>query len=97
MPLSVATDTLLQTPLSRRGEGPGLLLIVPRDYQGRNSDDLDKTLDPDPLQKWAEEGFAVAEVRVGAGADSAIEYCRQAIQALQDLSQCTSKEKVGVI
>ncbi|KAH6705080.1 hypothetical protein BKA61DRAFT_616852 [Leptodontidium sp. MPI-SDFR-AT-0119] len=98
-PLSVATDTLLQTPLSKRGAGPGLLLIVPRDYQGRNFGGLNETLDPEPLQKWAEEGFAVAEVRVGAGAstDAAIGYCGQAIQALTELPQCTSKEKVGVI
>ncbi|KAH7390114.1 hypothetical protein BKA64DRAFT_113621 [Cadophora sp. MPI-SDFR-AT-0126] len=92
-PISVATDVLLQTPLSRRGEGPGLLLIVPKTYQGRNSADANKTLDPEPLQKWAEEGFAVAEARF----DGVLEPCEQAIKALLDLPQCTSKEKVGLI
>ncbi|PVH86371.1 NTF2-like protein [Cadophora sp. DSE1049] len=92
-PTSVATDILLQTPLSRRGEGPGLLLIVPRDYQGRNTSDANKTLDPEPLQKWAEEGFAVAEARFGG----VLEHCEQPIKALLELPQCTSKEKVGVI
>ena len=94
-PISVATDVLLQTPLSRRGKGPGLLLIVPNNYQGRISADFNKTLDPEPLQKWAEEGFAVVEVRVEV--NGALDTCELAIEALLDLPQCTSEEKVGVI
>ncbi|KAH7312120.1 hypothetical protein BKA65DRAFT_161040 [Rhexocercosporidium sp. MPI-PUGE-AT-0058] len=98
-PRSVGTDTLLQTPLSRQGEGPGLLLLLPKDYQPRDSGDYNKTLDPEPLQKWAEEGFAVAEVRVDAdaGADTVSESCGQAIKALTELTQCTPKEKFGLI
>tara|TARA_R110002060_G_scaffold13543_1_gene19162 strand:- start:543 stop:917 length:375 start_codon:yes stop_codon:yes gene_type:complete len=94
-PISVATDVLLQIPLSRRGAGPGLLLVVPKDYQGRNSADVNKTLDPEPLQKWAEEGYAVVEARVDV--DGALDNYEQAIKALLDLPQCTSKEKIGII
>lgn len=97
-PISVATDITLQPPLSRRGEGPGLLLIVPKNYNGRDLADVHKTLDPEPLQKWAEEGFAVAEVRVEAGTEgAAIEHCETAIKALVDLLQRTPYGKVGAV
>ncbi|XMA18934.1 hypothetical protein WAI453_011725 [Rhynchosporium graminicola] len=96
-PISLGSTNLLQTPLTRTGHGPGLLLIVPHDYQGPISGDLNKTLDPDPLRKWAEEGFAVAEVRLSARAKTAVEDLQQAVKALLEMPQCNKKEKVGVI
>jgi len=50
---NISSSITIQPPLSRRGEGPGLLLIVPEDLDLGSSS---KTLDPPPLQKWAEEG-----------------------------------------
>jgi carboxymethylenebutenolidase len=49
----------LQPPLSRRGKGPGLILVLDHYALIERSE---KYLDPPPLQKWAEEGFAVVQV-----------------------------------
>ncbi|KAG2013390.1 dienelactone hydrolase [Coprinopsis cinerea AmutBmut pab1-1] len=47
----------LQPPLSRRGHGPGVLLFL---NSTKGVERSPKPLDPGPVQKWAEEGFAVA-------------------------------------
>ncbi|KAL2062110.1 hypothetical protein VTL71DRAFT_6376 [Oculimacula yallundae] len=97
-PIHLAQNIRLQTPLSRRGKGPGLLLIVPEDYQGRNSEDLNKTLDPEPLQKWAEEGFAVVELRVDPRSATSVEDpWETAISALLDSEQCNDSTRFGCI
>lgn len=49
-----------QPPLSWCERGPGLIILRPSsyaDYEQRNS-----SLDPQPLQKWAEESYAVIQV-----------------------------------
>ncbi|KAF2085599.1 NTF2-like protein [Saccharata proteae CBS 121410] len=55
---------VIQTPLSRRGVGP-LLIILVENYQHNNllpEEPPDpKKLDPLPLKKWAEEGYLVAQ------------------------------------
>ena len=58
-PLDISPNLKLQTPLSRRGKGPGLVLVV--DYKSV-VERQEGILDPPPLQKWAEEGFAVVQV-----------------------------------
>jgi carboxymethylenebutenolidase len=50
----------LQPPLSRRGKGPGLILVLDHYALIEWSEGC---VDPPPLQKWAEEGFAVVQVR----------------------------------
>ena len=91
-------NTTLQTPLSRRGVGPGLLVVVPKEYKDRTQAEVNKTLDPEPLQKWAEEGFAVVEVKVDAESKGdEILHIQSAIRALVDLPQCTPSDTIGVI
>ncbi|KAI0173692.1 hypothetical protein GGR52DRAFT_590847 [Hypoxylon sp. FL1284] len=82
-------------PLSRRGHGPGLLLLADADLDlGK----YDRTLDPPPLYKWAEEGFAVAQLRlVNIERDSIHDDVRAALSKLFELSTCDQKNKVGVI
>jgi hypothetical protein len=66
-PITIGANVALQEPLTRRGKGPGLLLITSAKYggrQARSDGGVQKTLDPEPLQKWAEEGFVVVEVKV---------------------------------
>jgi carboxymethylenebutenolidase len=46
--VSLAANVRLQTPLSRRGKGPGLLIFVLAEYNGAG--ESSKTLDPEPLQ-----------------------------------------------
>lgn len=96
-PVQIGSNVVLQPPLSRRGKGPALLIITPGEYTGCDGNDLKKTLDPEPLQKWAEEGFAVAEVKVGSHFESFLDGCQKGIEALKSLLQCTFDGKLGVI
>ncbi|KAF2806645.1 carboxymethylenebutenolidase [Mytilinidion resinicola] len=61
----ISGRTFIQPPLSRRGTGPGLILIVDQEeLQTTTLPQNNKTLDPPPFKKWAEEGFAVAQVLI---------------------------------
>ena len=73
----------LQPPLSRRGRGPGLILLLDPTQLYHGSP---KTLDPAPLQKWAEEGYAVAQVLFLASAPAA-QLASQIAQAAEALRQ----------
>lgn len=90
--VQVTPDISIQSPLSRRGNGPGLVLVV--------SENLDlswheKTLDPPPLQKWAEEGYCVAQIRIHEGSNLASQL-GIAVAELQKRPECTG-EKFGLI
>ncbi|KAL2168923.1 hypothetical protein VTG60DRAFT_6693 [Thermothelomyces hinnuleus] len=90
--VQVTPDISIQPPLSRRGNGPGLVLVVSKNL------DLswhEKTLDPPPLQKWAEEGYSVAQIRIGDG-PSITSQVGIAVAELQKLPEC-SGEKFGLI
>lgn len=95
-PTALSDGVTLQTPLSRQGSGPGLLILLPGDYQGASSASSKKTLDPEPHQKWAEEGFAVVQVKV-TNLKQAEEDCILGIKALKDLPQCASFDRIGVV
>ena len=95
--VQLAQNVILQPPLSRRGKGPALLIITPSEYTGRSADDSRKTLDPEPLKKWAEEGFSVVEVKVGLDFQTFVDGCETGIQALKSLPECTFDGKVAVI
>ncbi|KAK3290405.1 uncharacterized protein B0H64DRAFT_332079 [Chaetomium fimeti] len=82
----------IQPPLSRRGNGPGLVIIVPRDLDLSRHE---KTLDPPPQQKWAEEGYAVAQI-LDDGRFSIADQLRLAIAKLEELPEC-SGDKIGLV
>ncbi|KAI5867374.1 carboxymethylenebutenolidase [Durotheca rogersii] len=86
----------IAAPLSRRGRGPGLLLLVDA---GLDLGKHEKTLDPPPLHKWAEEGFAVAQLEIAssAGRTSVSADLRAAISALSALPSCDQSERMGII
>ncbi len=79
--IRLAGNATLQPPLSRRGYGPGLVVITPEDplspservprdkrENGNESDSRNiKTLDPLPQKKWAEEGYAVVQLNPRGG------------------------------
>ncbi|KAF2967845.1 hypothetical protein GQX73_g5780 [Xylaria multiplex] len=80
--VQLAGNATLQPPLTRRGYGPGLIVIAPGDplsfserqlpvdeqEKENESDNRDfKTLDPLPQKKWAEEGYAVVQLTFGDG------------------------------
>lgn len=97
-PLSVLSETeVLQPPLSRRGTGPGIILILPP------SDGLNlkttgaRPLDPEPVQKWAEEGFAVVGVTPVSPDWLVEESLRRSVDALVALNELDNHHKFGVV
>ena len=91
-PLAKLSDTcVLQPPLSRRGTGPGLLIILPSHTAPSKGK---KPLDPEPVQKWAEEGFAVVGI---TPSETLADDVLRAIGALQALSTLDTKDKFGII
>ena len=93
-PFDVSDDVTIQPPLSRRGHGPALILLVP---QGIDAGGSDKTLDPPPLQKWAEEGFAVAQISLAFDANAFQKQLETAFAELTKLPDCDSADKIGLI
>ncbi|EFQ25007.1 carboxymethylenebutenolidase [Colletotrichum graminicola] len=90
----MAAAVTIQPPLSRRGHGPGLLILV---EQGINLSKHDNILDPPPAQKWAEEGYAVAQIIVTPGANDVTDSVSSAIESLRELDSCDDKDKFGAI
>lgn len=82
----------LLPPLSRRGYGPGLILLVP-DYE--NQPDIDDGV-PSLLTKWAEEGFTVVEIQARAVSDER-EPLKTAILALKECDKYEDTGKVGLV
>ena len=90
-----SSSVTIQPPLTRRGYGPGLILLVPL---GLDLNGSDKTLDPPPLQKWAEEGWAVAQITLADGEDSKFQaHLKHALVALGRMDECESTDSVGLI
>lgn len=79
-------------PLSRRGHGPGLILLVP------NTDHSLDIIDgvPSPLIKWAEEGYSVVEVQEQALAGGGHDAFTIALDALVASKDCDNG-KIGLI
>lgn len=92
-PFQVSESITIQPPLSRRGHGPGLILLVPA---GLDLNGHSKTLDPPPLQKWAEEGYAVAQITLAEGGELKARL-DEALEALKELKECDADEKMGLI
>lgn len=91
----LAKNVSLLAPLSRRGHGPGLIIIISGNLQLQNTE---KILDPPPHQKWAEEGYVVVLVSTGSVEGSSIqESLKLGVEALSTHSQCDEKEKFGLI
>ncbi len=82
--VQVTPDITIQPPLSRRGVGPGLVLVVSAALDLRGHE---KTLDPPPLKKWAEEGYAVAQILVHDGASNMADQLGIAIAELEKLPE----------
>ncbi|EAW07012.1 uncharacterized protein ACLA_087150 [Aspergillus clavatus NRRL 1] len=92
-------SVLLQPPLSRCGHGPGLILIRPGHFA--ECQQKNKSLDPEPLQKWAEESYAVAQISLDAqtSGDSTyvLDLVKTASEALASLPECDGKDQFGLL
>lgn len=98
--IKICPDIVLQPPLSRRGTGPGIIIFLPDSAHLVLADQSTaKPLDPDPITKWAEEGFAVVAI-AGNSSDevpSVANALKKALEALQALEQVDIKQKFAVI
>lgn len=90
---------VLQPPLSRCGQGPPLILIRPSRYS--HCQQHNASLDPEPVKKWAEESFAVAQVTFDASAESDAAEVGRLIRTTKDgltaAKTCTGKGQYGLI
>ncbi|GKZ75909.1 hypothetical protein AnigIFM56816_003367 [Aspergillus niger] len=97
--VNLGDNIVLQPPLSRCGQGPGLVLIRPANVaecQSKNT-----SLDPEPLQKWAEESYAVAQITfdLDSSANASLLSVRvdSAMAGLIALPECNNKQKFGIL
>lgn len=94
--VALSAHVVLQPPLSRRSTGPGLVIFLPKSDRIVLNSSTAQPLDPQPVTKWAEEGFAI--VGVIASEDLSAEgSLKQGLDALQALSTVDVKDKFGVI
>jgi carboxymethylenebutenolidase len=93
----VCAGVTLQTPLSRRGHGPGIILLIP------DSQDLLAISEvvPSPVIKWSEEGYSVVAIEastvVNAATDGAQSVLRAAVAALRSCIVCEPKDNIGLV
>ena len=83
----------LQPPLSRRGHGPGLILFGAPPSQ---SSSKATTLDPEPVLKWAEEGYAIVAIQHDIGPQKVEKALRLGIEALKSRKDVDVKDNFGV-
>lgn len=101
-------SSVLQPPLSRRGSGPGIVLVLPSPSAiPPLGPDAEKPLDPEPLLKWAEEGFAVVAITLSepemeltgddASASDVVNLIRDAVDALRKHESVDTKDQFALV
>ncbi|KAK0207866.1 hypothetical protein DFS33DRAFT_1467845 [Desarmillaria ectypa] len=95
--VTLSKNAVLQPPLTRRGTGPGMIVFLPPALAFEASTEANKTLDPEPVQKWAEEGFAVVGVTPSTSGWSIEESIANGVDTLLDLKELDIKDKFAVI
>lgn len=101
--VALAPNASLQPPLSRRGHGPGIVILDPG-YELPSLPSAEppaETIDPPPQYKWAEEGYAVARVSFPKVTESGSWDVRtglgKAIEALKELKECDVKDRFALL
>jgi carboxymethylenebutenolidase len=96
--VTLAPNASVQPPLSRRGHGPGIIVVD----AGLPESTVEKSLDPVSQKKWAEEGYAVARVMVSKSSTAADAWdinlaLEKSVEALVKLDTCDTKDKFALI
>ncbi|KAL2825777.1 LEA domain protein [Aspergillus cavernicola] len=90
----LAPGISLLRPLSRRGHGPGLIVIgscsPPDDTEIENGV-------PSHRMKWAEEGYTVVEILTQAVSEGQEDPIGLALSSLASCDSCEPKTKVGLV
>lgn len=102
--IQLASNASLQPPLSRRGHGPGLIMIDPG-YElpeKPSAEPPSETLDPAPQYKWAEEGYAVVRLIIQDTVEEGIWAVDdgafgKAVDALMGQEECDLKDKFALL
>ncbi|KXN86302.1 hypothetical protein AN958_10164 [Leucoagaricus sp. SymC.cos] len=96
--VSLTSNIVIQPPLTRRGSGPGIIFFLPDSSQVKTNSGP-RPLDPEPVQKWAEEGFAVAGVtsNTDGGQEFFASTLKQCTEGLLNLAELDTKDKFAVI
>ncbi|GLB33427.1 putative lea domain protein [Lyophyllum shimeji] len=96
-PIFLSETVVLQPPLTRRGTGPGIILVLPHTEDLNLRSKGTPPLDPEPVQKWAEEGFVVAAITPDSPDWSFEQPRTRCIDALLGLKELDTREKFAVI
>lgn len=78
----------LLEPLSRKGTGPGIILVVHETGLVSDTEARIENGVPSPIMKWAEEGYAVVELLPEVWADASSLPIHLAIAALLRCETC---------
>lgn len=90
----VSPGLKLLPPLLRKQQaGPGMIILVP---DGTSSVRIEEGV-PSLSQKWAEEGYVVAEVQSSYFEQEGQSSLKQAVDALKNCAQCSSVDRVGLV
>ncbi|TKX25792.1 hypothetical protein C1H76_1938 [Elsinoe australis] len=93
--LTQVTDGIsLLLPLSRKGSGPGMIVVTP---ESSVSNLEIKEGVPSPLIKWAEESFTVVEIKSSALKQDPSVALQKAQEALSSCQQCEPKDKIAIV
>lgn len=92
----LAPGVILSQPLSRKGSGPGLIVIV--NQSGATNDTTLRIENgvPSPLMKWGEESYTVVEVLEEAFLEGK-DPISLAVSELSKAEKCEPKNAIGVI
>jgi carboxymethylenebutenolidase len=91
----ITNGVSLLEPLSRRGHGPGLIILPHESISEQQQLAIEEGV-PSPMIKWAEEGYAVVEIRQEALGQPK-EALATALNALKDCSSCDHTDAVGLV
>lgn len=90
---NIRPGILLLPPLSRRGHGPGLILLA---HSSVDPLRIDQGV-PSELIKWAEEGYTVVKLEPNAFESfESLDVINEAVGALNQCEKC-DKGKIGLV
>ncbi|KAJ3841241.1 hypothetical protein F5878DRAFT_27185 [Lentinula raphanica] len=92
--ITLGSNASLQPPLTRRGTGPGMIAFLPP--SSVYVPNREQTLDPEPVQKWAEEGFAVLGITCDGKGWSVKDSLTKGIDALLSLKELDTRDKFAI-
>lgn len=90
--LDPGSACFLFPPLTRRGIGPGMVIVLPDDHSSQPTRGNEA---PAPAFKWAEEGYTVIEILESALKRENV--LRLAVEALVRHDKCTPNDMIGLV